>query len=157
MTDNVKFDEFDNALDIFNKIRDGKTELADVKSNQQKFKSFLGKIKKGVKKPKEQKNTLCNIEILYNARNKTIKFYNDYSSMMTEAKYKAKQDETKGTALKILAAKQMLQKLPIALAQLKAGNNSENLLNKVRQIVYSLYQSKPITKKIYNHIMESIQ
>ena len=51
----------------------------------------------------------------------------------------------------------MLQKLPIALGQVKAGNNSESLLNEIRQIVYSLYHSKQITKKVYNHIMESIQ
>ena len=50
--------------------------------------------------------------------------------------------------LKILSPKQMLQRLPIALAQVKAGNNSENLLNEIRQIVYSLYQSKQITKKV---------
>ena len=47
--------------------------------------------------------------------------------------------------LKILTPKQMLQRLPIALAQVKAGNNSENLLNEIRQIVYSLYQTKEIT------------
>ena len=58
---------------------------------------------------------------------------------------------------KILTPKQMLQRLPIALAQVKAGNNSESLLNQIRQIVYSLYQSKQITKKVYNHIIESIQ
>ena len=51
----------------------------------------------------------------------------------------------------------MLQRLPIALAQVKAGNNSENLLNEIRQIVYSLYQSKQITKKAYSNIIESIQ
>ena len=54
---------------------------------------------------------------------------------------------TKGTKLKILTPKQMLLRLPIALAQVKAGNNSENLLNEIKQIVYSLYQSKEITKK----------
>ena len=59
--------------------------------------------------------------------------------------------------LKILTPKQMLQRLPIALAQVKAGNNSENLLNEIRQIVYSLYQSKEITKKVYNNIIKSIQ
>ena len=58
--------------------------------------------------------------------------------------------------LKILTPKQMLQRLPIALAQVKAGNNSESLLNKIRQIVYSLYQSKQITKKVYNNITKSI-
>ena len=50
-----------------------------------------------------------------------------------------------GTGLKILTPKQMLQRLPIALAQVKAVNNSESLLNEIRQIVYSLYQSKQIT------------
>ena len=51
----------------------------------------------------------------------------------------------------------MLQRLPIALAQVKAGNNSEILLNEIRQIVYSLYQSKEITKKVYNNIIKSIK
>ena len=72
--------------------------------------------------------------------------------MMSEAKYR----ETKGTGLKILTPKQMLQRLPIAVAQVKAGNNSESLTNEIRQIVYSLYQSKQITKKVYNNIIKSI-
>ena len=59
--------------------------------------------------------------------------------------------------LKILTPKQMLQRLPIALAQVKAGNNSENLLNEIRQIVYSLHQSKQIAKKVYNKIVKFIQ
>ena len=58
--------------------------------------------------------------------------------------------------LKILTPKQMLQRLPIALAQVKAGNNSENLLNEIRQIIYSLYQSKEITKKVYNNLIKSL-
>ena len=60
------------------------------------------------------------------------------------------------TKLKILTPKQMLQRLPIALAQIKAGNNSENLSNEIRQIVYSSYQSKKITKKVYNNSIKSI-
>ena len=51
----------------------------------------------------------------------------------------------------------MLQRLPIALAQVKASNNSENLLNEIRWIVYSWYQSKEITKKVYNNITKPIQ
>ena len=70
-----------------------------------------------------------------------------YSSMILEAKKKAAEEQTEETALKILSPKQMLQRLPIALAQVKAGNNSESVLNEIRQIVYSLYQSKQITKK----------
>ena len=50
----------------------------------------------------------------------------------------------------------MIQILLIAFAQVKAGNNSENLLNEIRQIVYSLYQSKEITKKVYNNLMKSL-
>ena len=50
----------------------------------------------------------------------------------------------------------MLQRLLIALAQVKAGNNSESLLNEIRQIVYFLYQSKEITKKVYNNLMKSL-
>ena len=51
----------------------------------------------------------------------------------------------------------MLQRLPIALAHLKAGNKSENLLNEIRQIIYSLYREKEITKKLYHNIMNSIK
>ena len=50
----------------------------------------------------------------------------------------------------------MLQRLPIALAQVKSGNDSQNLLNEIRQIIYSLYQSKEITKKVCNNLMKSL-
>ena len=53
-----------------------------------------------------------------------------------------------GEGLKILTPNQMIKRLPIALAQIKAGNNSESLLNEIRQIVYSLYRSKEITTKV---------
>ena len=73
--------------------------------------------------------------------------------MMSEAKTKA----IKEIGRKILTPNKMLQRLPIALAKVKAGNNSESLLNEIRQIVYSLYQSKQITKKVYNSKIKSIQ
>ena len=75
---------------------------------------------------------------------KSINFFRDYSLLLSEAKYKTKY----GEGLKILTPKKMLQRLAIALAQAKAGKNSENLLNETRQFVYSLYQSKEITKKV---------
>ena len=88
--------------------------------------------------------------------------------MILEAKRLAKEEqEGKGAnemsrvnaseRLKILTPNQMLKRLPIALAQVKAGNNSESLLNEIRQIVYSLYRSKEITKKVYNNINNSIK
>ena len=73
--------------------------------------------------------------------------------MILEAKILAKRERT---GLKILTSKQILQRLPLALAQIKAGNNSESFLNEIRHIVYSLYQSKEITKKVYNNIIKSI-
>ena len=58
--------------------------------------------------------------------------------------------------LKILTPNQMLKRLPIALAQVKAGNNPENLSNEMPQIIYSLYQSKEITKNVYNNLINSL-
>ena len=78
------------------------------------------------------------------------KFYNQVQQKL-QKKTKQGQNSKKtlcttkaktGTGFKILNPKQLLQKLPIALAQIKAGNNSESSLNEIRQIVYSLYQSK---------------
>ena len=67
------------------------------------------------------------------------------------------EESQKGEGLKIFNPNQMLKRLPIALAQVKAGNNSESLLIEIRQIVYSLYRSKEITKKVYNNIINSIK
>ena len=61
--------------------------------------------------------------------------------------------QQKGKGIKILTPKQMLQRLPITLAQVKAANTSENLLNEIRQIIYSLYREKEVTKNVCNNIM----
>ena len=92
--------------------------------------------------------------MLYKARNKAIRFFDEYYSMVSETKNKTK-NESKG--LKILTPKQLLQRLSIPLAEVKAGNNSENLLNEIRQIVYFLYQSKESTKNVYSNIIKFIQ
>ena len=77
----------------------------------------------------------------------------DYSRIVSEAKYRPKD----GQDLKILTPKQMLQKLPTAFAQVNSGNTSENLLNEISQVIYSLHRAQEITKKIYNIIMNSIK
>ena len=71
-----------------------------------------------------------------------MKLYNDYAKIRSEAKHKSKY-----RGLEILSPKQMLQRLPIGLAQVKAGNKLEKLLNGTRKIVYSLYQSKKLLNK----------
>ena len=62
----------------------------------------------------------------------------------------------KGEGLKILTKKQMLNLLPILLAQIQAGNNSKSSKNEARQILYSLYRSKVLTKTVYNNLIKSI-
>ena len=61
-----------------------------------------------------------------------------------------------GKGLKILTPHQMLSRLPISLAQLKAGNNSEKLKNEIRQLLYSLYRSKKLTKQLYKSLIDII-
>ena len=61
-----------------------------------------------------------------------------------------------GSGLKILTNKQMLNRLPISLAQIQAGKNSKSLKNEIRQILYSLYRSKVLTKTVYNNLIKSI-
>ena len=109
-----------------------------------------------VKKTIEQQELINNIKKIYNSREQVINFFKDYAEMLSDSNYKAKKYNITGKGLKILTPKQMLQRLPIALAQVKAGNNSQNLLDEIRQIVYSLYKSKVITKKVYNNIMNSL-
>ena len=62
-----------------------------------------------------------------------------------------------GYGLKILTPNQMLSRLPISLAQLKAGNNSEKLKNKIRQLLYSLHKSEKLIKEIYKSLVDVIK
>ena len=66
------------------------------------------------------------------------------------------EQKQEGKGLKILTPNQMLSRLPISLAQLKAGNNSEKLKNEIRQLLYSLYRSKKLTKQIYKSLIDII-
>ena len=130
-------------------------EAKEAKESQKDFDKYLKIARKGNKNHEQQK-TLTNLSMLFNGRNDSVHFIEVYVSMILEAKNKAVEEQD-GTGLKILTRKQMLQRLPIPIAQVKAGNNPESLLNEIRQIVYSLYQSKQITKKVYNNIIKSIQ
>ena len=65
--------------------------------------------------------------------------------------------KAKCASLKILTNKQMLNRLPILLAQIQAGNDSMKIKNEIRQILYSLYRSKVLTKTVYNNLIKSIR
>ena len=144
-----------DSKELFNAIRNSQIGFSEAKNKQNEFLNKLGNIKIG-KKSLEQKEVINNLERFQISREEVIDFFRDYVEMLSDARYKSKQNETKGKGFKIVIPKQMLQRLPIARAQVKAGNNSENLLNKIRQIIYSLYQSKEITKKVYNNLMKSL-
>ena len=79
--------------------------------------------------------------------------FDDYPKEKSRRIYESRQ----GKGLKILTPKQMFQRLPMALEQISAGSNSESLLNEIRQIIYSLYRSKEITKKVYDNVIKSIK
>ena len=136
----VGFIKFKGPLHVFKSIHNGDIPLEDIEKEQIEVKRDLGHIKQGDPRDKseEQNKTIGNIKNLYNSREEVVKMFNDYTRNMSRNIYDSKQE---GTRLKILTPKQMLQRLPIALAQ----------------IVYSLYQSKEITKKVYNNILKSIK
>ena len=127
-TPDENFNTYDNALNVINKITNGEIKLSEAKNNQIKLKLVLGKIKKENNKQilKEQKSIWYNIKMLYKARKNAIDFHDDYSLMVSKAKNKTK-NKASGKGLKIINPKQLLQRLPIALAQVKAGNSSESL------------------------------
>ena len=140
-------------------IYGGKTTLEKAGKNQSDLlnetKNFSDKTRpKNYKKKQEKEIVHDNLNKFFAAREMVL---NGFKSKIFSIKLKGSGIlNTDHSKLKILTPNQMLQRLPIALEQVKAGNNSENLLNEIRQIVYSLYQSKEITKKVYNNIIKSL-
>ena len=144
-----------DPISLLNDIKDGEISLNEAKNRQKNYLHYLNIIRKG-NKNSVQKTTISNIENHFNAGESAIKVIEDYGSIILEARKLAREDQ-KGEGLKLLTPNHMLKRLPIALAQVKAGNNSESLLNEIRQIVYSSYRSKEITKKVYKNITDSIK
>ena len=102
------FSELEDPLTLLNDIKKGETSLEEAKVAQKNYLNYLNIIRKGNKNP-EQRKSLANINMLYNARNNSIKFIEDYGSMILEAKKLAREHEE--TGLKILTPNQMLKRL----------------------------------------------
>ena len=116
---------------------------------------FIGKTKpRNPEKRKLRSDVIHSVTSLVKGREVVLKAFQSGIFQVSKESQKGK---GANEMLKILTPNQMLKILPIALAQVKAGNNSESLLNEIRQIVYSLYRSKEITKKVYNNIINSIK
>ena len=97
------------------------------------------------------------------AAKEMVDVYNEVKKMFIKSSIPANDEtseseteEQEGQGLKILTPKQMIIRLPILLAQLRARNNSQKLKNEIRQIVYSLYRSKNLSKTIYNNLINAI-
>ena len=108
-------------------------------------------------KKQQKEDVLKNLHNLFEGRERVLNAF-DTKILPTKFKGTGFSDKVSDHSnLKILTPKQLVQILPIALAQAKAGNTSENLLNKIRQIIHFLYQAKEITEKVYNNIMNSMK
>ena len=125
----------------------------------EEFQLELNEILKGNQnyKSEDQISAMKNLTKLYKGWGKVVKFYNDYTRMIQEWYLEAEYKSIQGEELKILTPIQMLQRLPIVHGQVRAGNTSENLIYEICQVIYSLYQEKEITKKVYNNIMSPIK
>ena len=120
-----------NSKKLFNAIKNNQIKFSEAKNEQNEFLNKLSNIKIG-KKTTEQREVINNLDKFYNSGGKVCNFFRDYLEMFSDANYNAKQNETKETGLKILTPKQMVQRLPVALSQVKGGNNSESLLKEIR-------------------------
>ena len=116
--------------------------------DQEKNKLLVSVINSGLKDLKEEINKMFKEERKIEKPDKIVKIVKKILNFN-------KQNQ-KGKGLKILTPNQMLSRLPITLAQLKAGNNSEKLKNEIRQLLYSLYRSKNMTKQVYNNLIKHI-
>ena len=114
-TKDASFYECSDSKDLFNAIKNSRIKFTEEKNKQNDFLNKLSNIKIGKKTP-EQKEVINNLEKFYDSRKELINFSRDYVEMLSDANYNAKQNETKGKGLKILTPKQMLQRLPMALA-----------------------------------------
>ena len=123
---------FWSPFNTYESIKNGNVSTRKAKENQEQFKSNLNEIARGNPRPKSkyQLDTIKNIRSFYEWREEILKLYNDYAKIKCEAAYGARiLNDIYGQGFKIITLKQMPQRLPIALAQVKVGNSSEHLLN----------------------------
>ena len=154
------FKNFQTIKTFGRDIYEGKITIEEANEYQTDLLAEIMNFRKNTKprsqeKKQEKEIVLKNLYNFFEGREKILDaFESKIFSIKSKGAGILSSDHSK---LKVLTPKQMLQRLPIALAQVKAGNNLESLLNKVRHIVYSLYQSEQITKKVYNNIIKSVQ
>ena len=145
-----------NTIRIFvEDLYEGKITLEEADEDQSDLTDMINEFTKETRrrnsgKKQEKKTVTKSLHNFLNAREMVL---NGFKSKLFLTK-SIGSDLADHSKFKILTPKQMLQPLPIALAKVKTGNNSENVLNEIRQIIYSLYQAKETTKKVYNNLVK---
>ena len=147
----------DNVESFLKDLGNGKIDGREYK---ERYNNNVDDVEAIVNKPmitKNQEKMAKNLSLLkeiLNPGNKKIDEQLDTTNMseLESEESVAKRRNQQGQGLKILTPDQMLSRLPITLAQLKAGNDSQKLINEIRQLLYFLYRSKKLTKTIYNHL-----
>ena len=119
--------------------------------NKNKNNELVNVIKSGLIYLKDETEKMSKEEIENEKPDKILKVVEEILD------FNNKFQKQQGSGLNILTPNQMLSRLPIVLAQLKAGNNSEELKNEIRQIFYSLYRSKKLTKQLYKSLIDTIK
>ena len=130
---------FSAPIDLAKKL----FETKDKKKNSE----FVEEIKNRWSNFKLETEKMSKEEIKNEKPNDILRIINEILDFNKEIQ------KQQGSGLKILTPNQILSRLPISLAQLKAGNNSEKLKNEIRQILYSLYRSKKLTKQLYKSLV----
>ena len=133
------FRNFKTTHTFGNEIRNNVISLDTANMEQANLLSYINDFMKT--KPRDPEKIKLRADVL----NSATGLVNGREMVLTAFKsriFQVSKESQEGEGLKILTPNQMLKRLPIALAQVKAGNNSESLLNEIRQIVYSLYRSK---------------
>ena len=137
-----KYFNFSEPIDLAKKL----FEKKDKKKNSE----LVEEIKNGWSNLKDKTEKMSREEIKNEKPNDVLGIINEILN------FNKKIQKQQGSALKILTPNQIRSRLPISLAQLKAGNNSEKLKNEIRQILYSLYRSKKHTKQLYKSLVDII-
>ena len=145
----------DELVDAFNNTKTSEEldELFNKISNKSSTLKKLVKIVPNITEKKRIDNVIKGVEFTLDYAASLGYIYSDSKLDSPDSDF----SNPKGSALKILTPNQMLSRLPISLAQLKAGNNSEKLKNEIRQLLYSLYRSKKLTKQLYKSLIDIIQ
>ena len=117
-------------------------------NDRKKNNELVSMINSGLKDLKEEINKITEEEKEKEKPNKIVEIVREI--------LKFNKQNQEGEGIKLLTPNQMLSRLPIYLAQLEAGNNSNKLKNEIRQLLYSLYRSKNMTKQVYNNLIKPI-